>query len=268
MDVVLHDVADDVADDEPTIDSMLREAAATVPVGLPSTFAGTARFELVRRIGEGGFGVVFEAIDHVDGGRIALKLLRRPDAERLYWFKREFRALTELVHRNLVRLHDLVTDGSDFFFTMERIDGESLHAHLAARPTDLLDVLRQLAEGLSALHAAGKLHRDVKPSNILVERGGRVVLLDFGLAIDKGEPASELAGTPAYMSPEQHSGEPLTEASDWYAFGVVLFELLTGALPARVCGRPSALVDGVSIELDDLCAGLLERDPARRTRGA
>jgi serine/threonine protein kinase/tetratricopeptide (TPR) repeat protein len=239
--------------DEPTVDSMLREAAATVPMGLPSEFAGTERFDLVRRIGAGGFGVVYEAIDRLDGGRVALKLLRRPHAERLYWFKREFRSLTELVHPNLVRLHDLFTEGSDIFFTMERIDGEALGEHLAAHPDDLLDVLRQLAEGLANLHASGKLHRDVKPSNILVERGGRVVLLDFGLAIDKGEHTTEAAGTPAYMSPEQHRGEPLTEASDWYAFGVVLFELL-----AR--GRTTP-------ELDELCAALLERDPARRARG-
>ncbi|MBX3159070.1 MAG: protein kinase [Deltaproteobacteria bacterium] len=272
-------------DDDPTIDSMLRDAAATVALGMPTEFAGTERFELVRRLGEGGFGVVFEAIDRVDGGRVALKVLRRPYAERLYRFKREFRALTELVHPNLVRLHDLFADGHDIFFTMECIDGASPREHLAARPDDLLDVLRQLAEGLAALHAAGKLHRDVKPSNILVERGGRVVLLDFGLAVDKDEHTSELAGTPLYMSPEQHRGEPLTEASDWYAFGVVLFELLTGEAPApegaprastlagetpapeRCAPRASTLAEGISPELDELCAALLEREPARRAGG-
>jgi hypothetical protein len=262
--------------------SALREAAAISLVSYPGSFTGNERFELVELLGEGGFGVVFRAIDHRrKDAQVALKLLRRPYAERLYRFKREFRSLSELRHRNLVGLHELVASGKDVFFTMELINGEPLARYVAVRPGEVRDVLRQLAEGLATLHRAGKLHRDVKPSNILVEKGGRVVLLDFGLAVElDARDTSEMAGTPLYMSPEQCAAAPLDEASDWYAVGLVLFELLTGRLPfegevmkvmqakqSLDAPRASTLAADVSAELDELCAALLERDPARRAGG-
>jgi predicted Ser/Thr protein kinase len=267
---------------DPSLEIALQEAAAISLISYPGSFSGNERFELQELLGEGGFGVVFRAIDHRQkGAPVALKLLRRPYAERLYRFKREFRSLSELRHRNLVGLHELVASGKDVFFTMELIDGQPLQSYVSARRDELRNVLRQLAEGLSQLHRAGKLHRDVKPSNILVEKGGRVVLLDFGLAVElDARDTSEMAGTPLYMSPEQCAAAPLGEASDWYAVGLVLFELLTGRLPFQGdvmtvmhdkqsldVPRASTLAADVPADLDDLCAALLRRDPARRAGG-
>ncbi len=149
----------------------------------------------------------------------------------------------------------------------------------------LRGVLRQLAGALAALHAAGTLHRDIKPSNILVTPSGRVVLCDFGLATPVAQAVHEtrtddrISGTPAYMSPEQLEGHPLTTASDWYAVGVVLYEALTGQKPfdprqlLRSRARPypvppGAMVPGVPVDLEKLCLDLLWPDPAARPSGA
>ena len=144
-------------------------------------------------------------------------------------------------------------------------------------PERLRNLLRQLAEGLYTLHQAGKLHRDVKPSNVLVTKGDRVVILDFGLVVELSdvETNSGIAGTPAYMSPEQRSGSPLSESSDWYSVGVMLYEAITGELPpslkslgaaAGECAcnflRPSTLLSAIPKDLEDLCSG---PDPARST---
>jgi serine/threonine protein kinase len=144
--------------------------------------------------------------------------------------------------------------------------------------------LPQLAEGVLALHAAGKLHRDIKPSNVLVTREGRVVLLDFGLVAEIAPEHThtlDAVGTPAYMSPEQAAGLPLTQASDWYNVGSLLFQALTGHLPFAGPAlevmrrkqdtdppRPRDLSPDVPADLDALCFALLRRDPARRPSGA
>jgi serine/threonine protein kinase len=144
---------------------------------------------------------------------------------------------------------------------------------------------RQLAEGLQYLHAAGKIHRDIKPSNVLVARSGRVVLLDFGLVAELAPALSqdelELSGTPAYMAPERALNGPLTEASDWYSVGVMLFEALTGRLPfsgsflevlqakcERDAPAPRDLVPEIPDGLDRLCRDLLARAPEDRPSGA
>jgi tetratricopeptide (TPR) repeat protein len=144
------------------------------------------------------------------------------------------------------------------------------------------DVVRQLARALCALHAAGKVHRDVKPTNVLVTAEGRVVVLDFGLVAGRDElaPTPGIVGTVHYMAPEQAAGAPVGCEADWYATGVMLFELCTGVLPfaddpstvlrdkqQREPPRPSALVPGVPEDLDALCAALCRIDPAARPTG-
>ena len=152
-----------------------------------------------------------------------------------------------------------------------------------ARLDRLEAALPQLVEGVAALHRAGSIHRDLKPSNVLVSAAGRVVLLDFGLVMDLGSDKTlqslQVAGTPAYMSPEQAAGLPLTPASDWYSVGVMLFQSLTGELPfsgsflelisAKQTNdppRPSNLVSNVPPHLDALCYDLLQRDESKRPK--
>ena len=196
----------------------------------------------MRRLGAGGMGVVYEVHDRVRDEVVALKTLLRTSAADLYRLKREFRSLADVAHPNLVCLYELFVEDERCFFTMELVKGVSFvdyarGADRAQRSDDrLVDALRQLIEGVSALHRGGKLHRDIKPSNVLVTPEGRVVILDFGLIAEllpqhAGDASDVMAGTPAYMSPEEGSGATPSEASDWYGVGVTLYEALTGAVP-------------------------------------
>lgn len=239
-----------------------------------------------RHLGTGAFGVVFEAYDARRRGRVAVKLLRRFDAESLYVLKHEFRVMADVAHPNLVGLYDLVAEGELWFITMELVDGVDLLTALrGGNPERVAAVFRQLAEGVCALHEASILHRDLKPSNVLVTPEDRVVLLDFGLALAQTPrtigAAADLAGTLAYLAPEQLNGAASSEASDWYSVGVMLHEALTGrALFAGsvldVLRRkrreepppPRRLVPTVPAELDALCRELLRVDPDNRPTGA
>jgi tRNA A-37 threonylcarbamoyl transferase component Bud32 len=261
---------------------------APAAAGLPS-FAG---YEVLSELGQGGMGVVYKVHDRKRAQTVALKTLREMRSEALFRFKREFRLRADLSHPNLVTLYELVADGPQWFFTMEYVAGVDLLGHVQAaedeegRSARLRQSLAQLAEGIAALHQAGKLHRDVKPSNVLVTPQGRVVLLDFGL-VGELDPAGLLAsgeghlvGTIPYMSPEQAGGRPLSAASDWYSVGVILYEALTGLLPFP--GSPTQILHDKQVsaapdprtaapsapdDLAALCAELLRRDPAARPAG-
>lgn len=276
---------------------------------------GGPRFEVKRRIGAGGFGIVYEALDHERGADVALKTLARLDAAALYRFKREFRGLADVRHKNLVELYELVSYGTEWVLVMELVRGGDClsyvrevaskdaptqpapdHPHRVRTPdaivanTDfgrLREVLAQLVEGVMALHAAGKLHRDIKPSNVLVEEHtGRVVVVDFGITTELDEQAGKrsdqhaITGTPEYMAPEQGTGDTLTEAADWYAMGVLLFEALTGRLPfvgsplqilldkqRYEAPRPSELAKNLPQDLAALCVDLLRVRPETRPKG-
>ncbi|HUQ02084.1 MAG TPA: serine/threonine-protein kinase [Kofleriaceae bacterium] len=250
--------------------------------------AGTGeRFELRGQLGVGASGAVYRVLDRERGEEVALKTLRRVSGADLYRFKREFRALTGVHHPNLATLHELFVVGNEWMFTMELVDGERFDEWV--RPAGALDqarlrsALRQLVDGLCALHAIGKIHRDLKPSNVLVDHSGRTVILDFGLAVHPGNidrtHEGGSVGTIAYMSPEQALDLPLGPATDWYAVGVMLFEGLTGKRPLRgalhdvllrkqLDPAPLELPDDAPADLAELCRRLLERDPERRADGA
>lgn len=256
-------------------------------------FGRLDRFELRQRLGTGGYGEVFEAFDRERGASVAVKYLRRFDPEQLYRLKKEFRSLADIRHPNLVHVYQLFSGAEPPFFTMELLHGDDVSQYLTAAPRfgTSLDALRigreylcQLCKGVIALHESDLLHRDIKPSNVFVTTGGRVVLLDFGLVTDLRGPNSgttlALAGTPYYIAPEQIDGARLTEATDWYAVGVLLYEWLTGRRPfegsvldvltrkkGEVPVPPSACTPGLPTELDQLCVRLLDRDPAKRPNG-
>lgn len=275
------------------------------------------RFEIRGLLGRGGMGNVFRAFDRELGVEVALKSVRVASPQAFYRLKAEFRALADLRHRNLVRLGELFGGDDDWFFSMELVegldflhwvrgssrsgrvhdtsrlsspDGEEVEAtgpRRVAQPprfheARLRAVLTQVVVGLEALHRAGRVHRDVKPSNVVIEAdSGRAVLLDFGLArgteLHSTDSGRAIEGTAGYMSPEQAQGTLATPASDWYALGVMLFEALTGRLPfegsplevlaqkvKNAAPSPSTFTLGVPEDLDRICLALLERDPERR----
>ena len=268
-----------------------------------TAFCGTQRFELIRRLGEGGFGIVYEALDRKRSAHVALKVLREAEGTNLYRFKREFRALADISHENLVGLDELLTDGHHWFFTMELINGVSLIDYARPVPPNnpddrrrrsdgvldearLRSALPQLVAGLDAIHRLGIVHCDIKPSNVLVTPTGRVVVLDFGLVsetvleTDDTDPEAwntDVIGTPAYMAPEQVIPGAVSPASDWYSVGVMLYEALTGQMPFAGTNTeiieakqdrqplpPTDLAPHVPKDLSALVMRMLEPEPLRR----
>lgn len=254
------------------------------------------RFEILRRVGEGGMGIVYLALDREHQAQVALKTVGRMSATSLLRFKNEFRALADVVHPNLVRLFELLGDQGTWFFTMEYVEGLSFVDYVRPKTEtgpNRVDIGRlratfpQLVEAVATVHAAGKLHRDLKPSNVLTTReNGRVVVLDFGLVTEIEAPmwassTHSITGTIAFMSPEQARGDKLTEASDWYSVGVILYEALTGRLPIEdsdvgalllkkqsdVPLSPQTLEPALPDDLTQLCVELLDRDPRERPDG-
>jgi tRNA A-37 threonylcarbamoyl transferase component Bud32/tetratricopeptide (TPR) repeat protein len=261
--------------------------AAAAPVGWPTP----SGYEILGELGRGGMGVVYKARDQKRGQTVALKTMQFMDADALFRFKHEFRAVAGVSHPNLAALYELKadqkTDRAGWFFTMEFVEGVDLLRYVRAKPERLREAVRQLAGGVAALHAAGVLHRDLKPHNVLVTAPGRVVVLDFGLAAALGpaglhaSTTQHLLGTIAYMSPEQAEGLPLSPASDWYSIGVILYQALTGRLPfagtapqilrdkcLREPPPPRELSGDVPDDLDALCVDLLRRPPDRRPDAA
>ena len=268
-------------------------------------------YQVLAELGRGGMGVVYRAREETMGREVALKTLQRMSPDGLHRFKQEFRTLADIAHPNLASLYELLSDGKTWCFTMEILEGvefldyvwsgfdgpgskadgqptadaEATSRLSAERQDRLEDALRQLAIGLNALHEAGVLHSDIKPSNVLMTKEGRLVLLDFGLAaqIRKHDADAKrvVQGTPLYMAPEQAAGRALSRASDWYAVGVILYEVLTGRFPfsgstMQIFSRkqsetpltPDRLAPGTPKHLNELCIALLDRDPARRPMAA
>jgi eukaryotic-like serine/threonine-protein kinase len=223
--------------------------------------ASLKHYKIVERIAEGGMGVVYRAHDtHLDR-TVAVKVLRPEaveDAERKWRFVREAKAASALNHPHIVTIHDIDSDAGVDFMVMEYVDGSSLDRLIppSGLPVDqVLDYGEQMASALGAAHAAGIVHRDIKPANVMVGPGGRVKVLDFGLAklvepeqtpsgaaatrdstataatVEARTRQGAILGTIAYMSPEQAQGKPVDARSDVFSLGSVLYEMLAGRRP-------------------------------------
>jgi tRNA A-37 threonylcarbamoyl transferase component Bud32 len=227
--------------------SLAESARARAPgalFGPGATLAG--RYRIVRLLGAGGMGQVYEAMDEELRVRVALKTLRPElvtDPVALERFRREVHLARRITHPGICRIFDVARHGELTFLTMEFLDGETLEAALKREgrfePARAEVIAAELAAGLDAAHDAGVVHRDFKSQNVLMV-GGRAVITDFGLAratddADEGDSrlthGGQMVGTPAYIAPEQLLGETMTPRTDVYSFGVVLYELVTGKLP-------------------------------------
>ncbi|MBI4490419.1 MAG: protein kinase [Deltaproteobacteria bacterium] len=215
------------------------------------------RYRVIRKLGEGGMGTVYLAEQVSIGRRVALKVLHGQyarDEEFVRRFRQEARLAASLGHHNVVTIYDFDQgDEGSLFIAMEYVDGRSLKEEIQEGPLDVGRAARlgiQIAEGLGAAHRAGVIHRDIKPENIMVVReGDEVKLMDFGIARlrDTGTMArltrsGVIMGTPAYMSPEQIEGKEISERTDIYAFGIVLYEMLSGGVPFKASTPGAVLV--------------------------
>ena len=255
------------------------------------------RYELAEQIGEGGTARVFRALDARLGRPVAVKLLNAglaasADPAGRERFLREGPASAAFLHPHAVAVFDAGEDSGELYIAMELVDGPSLAQHLATRGAlEVVDAVRiatQVLGALDAAHAVGIIHRDVKPANILLAPDGDVKLADFGIAkrLDELEDAvtrtGTTIGTPRYLTPEQANGAPLSPATDLYAMGIVLFEMLTGRTPFAGDSpvavalaqhtRPAPDVREFRAEIPAPIAAVvaraLEKDPAERFASA
>jgi urea transport system substrate-binding protein len=240
---------------------LLPETIQAASPGGPAQLGG---FRLVRVLGEGGMGIVYEGEDLTLNRRVALKMVRPElvdDALRRR-FLREARSAAALRHDRIVTIYQVGQEGDTPFLVMEFLEGESLEARLRRQSwlplPEALDIARQIAEGLAAAHAKGMIHRDIKPANIWLESPhARIKLLDFGLARalqNNSELTAHgmIVGTPGYMAPEQIYAGPLDARTDLYSLGCVLFRLLSGQLPYDGPNTRELLETVVSQDAPDL----------------
>ena len=222
----------------------------TQPAFEPSAVVGlqpgdrVGRYKISGYVGRGGQGTVYRAHDHDLSRDVAIKIMRFADPERQPQFLAEARALAELSHPNVVPVYDVGTVEGRVYLVLEYVRGRSVAAWLASSPSrsDILDTFDACANGLEAMHHRGLVHRDFKPSNVLVSEDGRILVTDLGLVHRVGpstlvdstagsDSITKLVGTLAYMGPEQLRGEEATPATDQFSLGVALTEALTGESP-------------------------------------
>lgn len=256
------------------------------------------RYRLIERVGSGGMSVVYRAQDLSLGRLVAVKVLHEnltDDEGFLRRFQREAHAAANLSHPNIVTVHDIGQDGRRHYIVMEYVDGRTLKQLVQVQSRQeqpmpvgrALDLAIQISAGIGYAHRANLVHCDVKAQNILVTRDDRVKVADFGIARALSEATqhtvdSQIWGTPHYFSPEQAAGQPASPASDVYAIGVVLFEMLTNRLPFDAPThtalalkhmyepppRASQFNPAVSPQLDQIVQKVMSKEPSARYRTA
>jgi hypothetical protein len=214
---------------------------------MPTTFMNVAsalegRYQVLKELGRGGMGIVFQAYDKQLNEQVAIKILSpllSNDPEALERLKREVSAARRITHMNVIRIHDIAEANGLHYVSMEFFFGTNLKDHIKRSGTLSLmqayDIASQICEGLDAAHRQGVIHRDLKSQNIIINPSNQIKIIDFGLAHTahfQGMTATGLImGTPEYMSPEQVSGKKVDERADIYSLGIILYELFTGRVP-------------------------------------
>jgi tetratricopeptide (TPR) repeat protein/predicted Ser/Thr protein kinase/TolB-like protein len=251
------------------------------------------RYEILELLGEGGMGAVYKAQDREVDRFIALKLIRPELASNpaiLARFKQELLTAHQVTHKNVIRIYDIAEADGVKFITMEFVEGHDLRRFLLddgrLPPEKAVEIVRQICLALDAAHSAGIIHRDLKPQNVMLDKQGRILVMDFGLARQvESEGMTQtgaLLGTIEYMSPEQAMGKPLDQRSDLFALGLIFYELLTGKMPykaetamASLLKRnqdraiPATEIDAtIPKGLSDIVGKCLERDLTLRYQSA
>jgi eukaryotic-like serine/threonine-protein kinase len=275
-------------------DSFLESAPISAIKGLGAG-AKLGNFEIVELLGRGGMGEVWRARDARLKREVAIKVLPAAlarDPDRIARFEREARAASALNHPNIVSVHDIGCDNGTYWIATELVRGDTLRRMIEAGPMPApkaVDIATQVANGLAAAHAAGLVHRDLKPDNIMVTRDGHVKILDFGLAKQRRTAQDStttdltdegvVLGTAGYMSPEQVRGEVVDHRSDLFSFGVVMYEMLCGkrafagdssveVMNAILKDEPPALPASVPSALARIVQRCLEKERERRFQSA
>ncbi|HBG8396973.1 TPA: Stk1 family PASTA domain-containing Ser/Thr kinase [Clostridioides difficile] len=220
------------------------------------------RYEIIRKVGDGGMAFVYEAKDRLLNRTVALKVLRPEfvdDDEFLTKFKREAEAVASLSHPNIVNVYDVGEDGKVHYIVMEFVDGKNLKEIIQDEGIldeyTALDITKQIAMALSAAHKKGIIHRDIKPHNILISNEGRVVkVADFGIAKAVSNSTmtniGSIIGSVHYFSPEQAKGKFVTNNADLYSLGIVLYEMLIGKVPFRGDSPISIALQHINDDID------------------
>jgi len=264
----------------------------SAPLLEPGDLLG-GRYEILQLLGEGGMGAVYKARDRELDRPVALKLIRpelAASSAMLARFKQELLLSRQVTHKNVIRIYDLGDADGVKFITMEFVEGRDLRSLIQEKkkfsPEESVEIMQQVCQALEAAHAVGVIHRDLKPQNIMREDGGRILVMDFGLARTMGgegmTQTGALVGTMEYMSPEQALGKELDQRSDLFTTGLILYELLTGKMPFKAESALASLIKRTqerAIPVSDLdktipgalssvVSKCLERDPALRYQTA
>ena len=264
----------------------------SVPVLQPGDVLG-GRYEILQLLGEGGMGAVYKAMDRELDRPVALKLIRPELAANpaiLARFKQELLLAHQVTHKNVIRIYDLGDADGVKFITMEFVEGDDLRALIQAKkkfsPEEAVEIIQQVCRALEAAHGVGVIHRDLKPQNIMRDKSGRILVMDFGLARtlegDGMTQTGALVGTMEYMLPEQAMAKDLDQRSDLFTVGLIFYELLVGVTPFKAESAVASLIkrnseralpvadqDGtIPRALSDIVSKGLERDPDLRYQTA
>jgi serine/threonine protein kinase/tetratricopeptide (TPR) repeat protein len=270
-----------------------RPIAHSDPTTLQPGTVLAQRYEIVQILGQGGMGAVYKATDLELNRTVALKVIR-PDLARdraiVDRFKQELLLAHQVTHRNVIRIYDLSESDGMKFITMEYVEGDNLltllHQKKKFSPEESVEIMQQVCRALEAAHSVDVIHRDLKPQNIMRDKTGRILVMDFGLARtlegDGMTQSGALVGTMEYMSPEQALGKPLDQRSDIFALGLIFYEMLTGQMPFKADSTIASLIrrtqeqvspvsdhdDTIPRSLSDIVTKCLERDVELRYKTA